>query len=336
MKTKMKFLFLIMTIIFVSLFLFNKDVIFQEGNPISILNGIVRLNDTNTFIKIKDNPTTYLTKTNNKDNLFNYIEKQYDVEFKEQMGSGYIFEGSGKDVTISSRQYTRFYQIWECFERNIINLKFSPVQAEVLKEAIPDENLIYEKSIFLGNIFDGEEIVIDLYYEKAAEESVKPNSFYAFLQYNNKVYELGNVSNYGLEDLKIEASDITLDGKNEIEIVGAVGAAYIQMQLIGYNEETKEFVKILTMGSPKYADLDHDGIDELIGVSAGIVPGYVNIYKWTGNHFEMVEISEATNSLYSGLENKNDTWYIVTGNHAENNKMIFRYFIYKDGKLFEQ
>lgn len=130
MKTKNIYLLLIITLILLSLFLFNKDVIFQEGSPASVLNGIIRINDTNTFIKINDQPITYVTKTNNNEELFNYIEKEYDVVFKEQMGSGYIFEGSEKSVILTAKQYTRFYQIWGCFERNNINLKISAIQGD--------------------------------------------------------------------------------------------------------------------------------------------------------------------------------------------------------------
>lgn len=88
-----------------------------------ILKGIIQLNDTNTFIKINDNPITYVTKTNHKEDLFNYIENEYDVIFKEQMGSGYMFKGTEKGVILTSRQYSRFYQIWQFSERNIKDTK---------------------------------------------------------------------------------------------------------------------------------------------------------------------------------------------------------------------
>ncbi len=335
MKTKKLYLFLTITIILLLFFLVNKDVIFQEGNPTAVLKGIIQLNDTNTFVKIKDNPTTYVTKTNNNEDLFNYIEAQNGVKFKEHMGSGYMFEDTEKSVVLTSRQYTRFYQIWEFSEHIIINLNFTPIQTEVLKEGSPNENLIYEKSMSLGNLFGQGEIVIDLYYEKVMEESVKPNAAYAFLQCNDKVYELGNVSSYGLEDLKIEAADRTFDGKSEIEIVGGVGATYIQLQLIGYNAETNEFVNLLTMGSPEYVDLDRDGRDELLGVSAGVVPSYVDIFRWNGEHFEMADISKETNHFYVALQNENGIWYIEAGNFDENNKMVYTYFIYRDGMLIE-
>jgi hypothetical protein len=112
MKTKKTYLFLIIILILTSIFLINKDVIFQEGNPINVFKGIIQLNNSNTYIKIKDNPITYVTKTNNNEHLFEFIEKEYNVEFIEQMGSGYIFEGTEKSVILTTRQYTRFFQIW--------------------------------------------------------------------------------------------------------------------------------------------------------------------------------------------------------------------------------
>lgn len=117
MKTRKIYLLLIITIILISLFLINKEVIFQEGNPVTVVKGILQLNNKNTFKKINDDPIAYVTKTNNKDDLFNYIEKQYNVKFVEQMGSGFIFEGQEKSVILTSKQYSRFYQIWRCFER---------------------------------------------------------------------------------------------------------------------------------------------------------------------------------------------------------------------------
>lgn len=91
--------------------LFYKNIIFQEGNPLPIINGIFKLNDNNTYVLISENPTIYLTKTNIKDDLFEYIKEEYDVKFKEQLGSGYVFEGD-IGLLLTSRQYTRFYQVW--------------------------------------------------------------------------------------------------------------------------------------------------------------------------------------------------------------------------------
>lgn len=111
-RNKLKYsLLLLIFILILSSMLFYKNIIFQEGNPLPIINGIFKLNDNNTYVLISENPTIYLTKTNIKDDLFEYIKEEYDVKFKEQLGSGYVFEGD-IGLLLTSRQYTRFYQVW--------------------------------------------------------------------------------------------------------------------------------------------------------------------------------------------------------------------------------
>jgi hypothetical protein len=335
MKIKKKYIILLMLLICISATVMYKDVIFQEGNPLPVINGMLKLNDDNTYIKIKDNPVVYITKSNNKEGLFKHIENNSNVAYKEQMGSAYIFEGPEKAVILTTRQYTRFYQIWGCFERNIVNLHYSDVSNEVLKEGYPKENMMFEKSISLEDLYDNDKVVINLYSDKILEESVDSNLIYAFLEFKGKMYDIGYVSNYGLEDLTIEAVDRTDDSINDIEIVGDMGATYIEMKIIKYNNETKKFVNVLTMGTPKTVDLDQDGSDELMGVSVGSLPGYVDVYRWNENHFEKVEISEATNSTYVNLEYINDIWYFVTSTTEAINNFEFRYFIYNNEKLLE-
>lgn len=106
-------LILAMIIVIIGLILLiNINAILQEGNPIPLFRGILQLNDSETFVKIKDNPVTYITKTNNKDDLFSYIEESDNVSYKEQMGSGHFFEDGNKIVILTSRQYSRYWQIW--------------------------------------------------------------------------------------------------------------------------------------------------------------------------------------------------------------------------------
>lgn len=109
----------IIIIIISFIFLLNINLIFQEGNPLPIFSGILQLNDSKTFAKIKNNPVTYITKTNNMDELFSHIEEDDKVRYREQMGSGYIFENENKIVILTSRQYTRNYQIWEYNKRDL-------------------------------------------------------------------------------------------------------------------------------------------------------------------------------------------------------------------------
>lgn len=112
MKIRMKYIILLIVLIVIATITMYKDVIFQEGNPLPIINGMFRLNEANTYVLINENPTFYLTKTNNEDDLFEYIQNKYNIKLKEQIGAGYIFEGENTRLILTSRQYTRFYQIW--------------------------------------------------------------------------------------------------------------------------------------------------------------------------------------------------------------------------------
>lgn len=89
-------------------------LLFQEGNPLPIIKGIIELNSSNSdIIKISDEPQRYITKTD-KDNT--PVIKLMDKEgwrFDDQAGSGYIFSKDDNILIVSRVQYTRKYIIWE-------------------------------------------------------------------------------------------------------------------------------------------------------------------------------------------------------------------------------
>ncbi len=119
MKIKKKYFMLIAVFVLIIFTFINKDVIFQEGNPLPIFKGIIQLNNSNNYVKINNNPITYITKSDSKDELFGFIEKENNVKFKEQFGSAYLFEGKGKSIIMTSKQYTKFYKVWYYSEKNI-------------------------------------------------------------------------------------------------------------------------------------------------------------------------------------------------------------------------
>lgn len=107
-------LFLLISIMLI-FFLAYKDIIYQEGDPLPVIKGIIQLN-SKSYAKISDDPIKFITKTNDKNELFDYIEKENNVKFEEQLGAGYIFDGPEKNVILISNQYTRFYQVWKYAE----------------------------------------------------------------------------------------------------------------------------------------------------------------------------------------------------------------------------
>ncbi len=132
-------LFLILILLCIVIFL-NRNIIFQEGNPTPIVKGIINLN-SNSYVKINDDPIIYLTKSSNKNDLFEYIEKENNVIFKEQMGAGYMFESVDKTVILTARQYSKYYQVWKMS----INSKENENKKQI-------ENLVLEFGKKLKNV----------------------------------------------------------------------------------------------------------------------------------------------------------------------------------------
>jgi len=115
MNKKVAIIFFSAISILLIAFFTYKDVIYQEGDPLPVIKGIVQLN-SKSYAKISDNPLKFITKTNDKSELFSYIEKENNVKFTDQMGAGYIFNGPDKNVILISKHYTRFYQVWKYTE----------------------------------------------------------------------------------------------------------------------------------------------------------------------------------------------------------------------------
>lgn len=109
---------IVAVIMITAVLIINQTTIFQEGNPLPVFGGIWRLSvGGEQFAQIRDEPATYIAKTGQHAALFEFIEKTYGVKFKEQMDSRYIFESDDKKVTVTSRRYSRSFQIWEMPEK---------------------------------------------------------------------------------------------------------------------------------------------------------------------------------------------------------------------------
>lgn len=90
----------------------------QEGNPLPILSSIAKLEFTNSsyeqYSKTEKN-TSYVS--------LNTGESRYDVikdimkdngwDFKEQMGSGLIFDKNGQNKVAETRQFSRHYILFD-------------------------------------------------------------------------------------------------------------------------------------------------------------------------------------------------------------------------------
>lgn len=112
-KRKIDFLCVVaVAILFASVIIFKWDAIFQRGNPIPYLAAAVKLSDDNTFEAVENMENIYITKRGEKDGLFQMIQDTYDVEYKDQFGSGYLFSDGENNYTVGSEIYWGRFTVW--------------------------------------------------------------------------------------------------------------------------------------------------------------------------------------------------------------------------------
>lgn len=100
----------------------HHDVIFQRGNPVPYLWAALHIRKDNPFVKVNVEVPSgivdiYISKKNSKaekacPEIFNYVEKRFNVNFSEQFGSSYLFRNSEGKISISNEIYFRYFLVW--------------------------------------------------------------------------------------------------------------------------------------------------------------------------------------------------------------------------------
>lgn len=99
-------------VLFTSIITSKWNAIFQRGNPIPYLAAAVKLSDENTFEAVENMEGIYITKRGEKQDLFQMVQNTYDVEYKDQLGSAYLFSDGEKNYTVSSEIYWGRFTVW--------------------------------------------------------------------------------------------------------------------------------------------------------------------------------------------------------------------------------
>ena len=105
----------VLFLIFLAFFILYARVIFQEGNPLPQLSGIIRLNfGKDKIVKLSTPNESYLTKSKTgRDELLKFMQEK-NYRFVEQLGAGYVFETPAQErKIIVHRYYSRFYDLWK-------------------------------------------------------------------------------------------------------------------------------------------------------------------------------------------------------------------------------
>lgn len=146
MNTKNKTIILSIISFALGALIYNySPIIFQEGNPWPQIKGIALLTFGNkNIIKLDTKGNKYITKRDNIEVIKTFMKDQ-GYEFKEQLGSGFIFIKLNPETTATAihKYYSRYYSLWNISEKLIIKDKSL---AEELKECLPkSDQASYEK-----------------------------------------------------------------------------------------------------------------------------------------------------------------------------------------------
>ncbi|WP_240903819.1 hypothetical protein [Chengkuizengella sediminis] len=87
----------------------------QEGNPIPILISIAKLETSGHDFEMfssNDNSYRYVSENKSSDVVKKFMSEKGWV-FKEQMGSGFVFEKDQKVTTVGTRLFSKNYFLWD-------------------------------------------------------------------------------------------------------------------------------------------------------------------------------------------------------------------------------
>ncbi len=219
----------------------------------------------------------------------------------------------------------------------VIKSKFFKAEPTVgLKKATPPEGWSLSEDVVVKDAGNREQIIIKLYLNigTTPTSSSKPltGEVLAFLEDGKDLYEIGNISNYGIIKTEIISQDLNKDGINEIVIKGQLGASSSLFKVIGLEATSGKWVQLLDTNHTEVIDLDADGYMELVTTSVGSLPPFVFIYMWYGDHYEKLDVAEATGNEYANLINRG-TGNIVFESGNKNSK---HFYSYKNGELIEE
>ena len=107
-KKALIIVFVVLAVLFTLFAALKWDAIFQRGNPIPYLSAAIKLTDDRTFVAVGNRDDIYITKRGNSRDLFQMIQETHHVEFKDQLGSGYLFSDGENHYIVGSEIYWAF------------------------------------------------------------------------------------------------------------------------------------------------------------------------------------------------------------------------------------
>lgn len=215
-------------------------------------------------------------------------------------------------------------------EQNTVKLNFTPVPVVELRAEGPSEEYIAAKSVDLNDL--NAQVHFYIQQQQAVGEN---NDVYGFIEHKGVLYYLGKVASHGLEKVSVETVDRTGDTKKELQITGDMGASYREIKIIKYDEDKNKWYSLLKLGSPEFSDLDGDGQEEVLAVSTGSIPGYLDIYRFNDGCYEVASVTQNTGNDYAYLYERNGMQLIEAGKIIEGSGKDSFLYKYDQGKLIQ-
>jgi hypothetical protein len=100
-------------VLIVAFFAIFANIIFQEGNPLPLLNAIIKLEFADEYItRLTGEGCRLLQQSGPENELTRYLAG-YDWVLADQMGSHLCYERNGQTLTAEARMFTRRYVVYE-------------------------------------------------------------------------------------------------------------------------------------------------------------------------------------------------------------------------------
>ncbi|MBM7703132.1 hypothetical protein [Metabacillus iocasae] len=107
MRKQVLVAFLVVGVLFFSLF---GKLVFQEGNPIPVVIGLVKLANGHHVAQIDKKPKKYIVTANDYLTFIDQKEKE-GWAFHQQIGDSFIFKKEEAELTYTSYMFTENYTI---------------------------------------------------------------------------------------------------------------------------------------------------------------------------------------------------------------------------------
>lgn len=216
----------------------------------------------------------------------------------------------------------------ETSEQPIVRSASKEMPVMNLKEAAPGKGWEVLKSSDL-EFAGGKKLTVKC----CGQVAVDAREIRAFLEYGGKSFEIGTISNYGMDQVYIQMIELTGDSTEELTITGDMGSTISVTKILGYDARGCFWTQLLDADNTIMTDLDTDGTMEVTSCSKGSLPSYLWIYKWNGKAYSMLDAAAATGNEYALLKELDSGCCIEAGEVRQGEKPDYHYYFYRDGKL---